>query len=101
MEQEHIAEIIRAIPKGKVATYGQIAQMAGYPNGARLVVWTLNSQWKQGKQLPWFRLINAKGTISLPPGEGYNKQKQLLEKEGVVFGPGDKIDLKKYQWGGE
>lgn len=92
-----IIQVIRRIPKGKVATYGQIASLAGNPHASRVVVWTLNSSSKT-ENLPWYRVINSKGTISLKPGVGYEEQKELLESEGVVFNENDKIDLKEFQW---
>lgn len=94
---DFIADVILRIPRGKVATYGQVARLAGLAGGARLVVWTLNSHRRRA-ELPWHRIINARGGISLPPGEGYELQKELLESEGVVFGPDDRIDLSRFQW---
>ena len=94
---KNIIQIIKRIPKGKVATYGQIASMAGNPGASRVVVWTLNSSWKT-ENLPWYRVINSKGTISLRRGYGYEEQRKLLESEGVVFYENDKIDLRKFQW---
>jgi len=89
--------LIQRIPKGKVATYGQIATLAGDPRGARQVVRILNSSWKKEK-LPWHRVINRNGQISLPPSGGYELQRSLLEKEKVVFGLNDTIDLKRFLW---
>ncbi len=92
-----IISTIKKIPKGKVATYGQIAAMAGNPQAARQVVRILNIYWEKEK-LPWFRVINSQGKISLKPGSGYELQKSLLENEGVKFGDNDRIDFKKYGW---
>jgi methylated-DNA-protein-cysteine methyltransferase related protein len=97
METNPIVEVVLRIPKGKVATYGQIARAAGYPNGARVVVWTLNSQSRK-HGLPWHRVVNAKGTISLAPGDGYELQKSMLVAEGVEFDTRDRIDLKRFGW---
>jgi len=94
---EKIYKIIRRIPKGKVATYGQIAAMAGYERGARTVGWALN--YHSGDDLPWHRVINAGGKSSLPEGRG-QLQKALLEIEDIVFDQQDRIDLKKYLWNG-
>ncbi len=89
--------LIKKIPRGKVATYGQIAAMAGNPRGARQVVRTLHSSSdKEG--LPWYRVINSKGMISLPPGRGFELQRQLLEDEGVEFDRRGKVDLKRFLW---
>jgi methylated-DNA-protein-cysteine methyltransferase-like protein len=70
--------------------------MAGDPRGARQVVRVLTTQWKK-YDLPWHRVINSKGTISLT-GEGYRIQKQLLEKEGVEFDEKDKVDFSRFLW---
>jgi methylated-DNA-protein-cysteine methyltransferase related protein len=94
---DRAVRLIQRIPKGKVATYGQIATLAGEPRGARQVVRILNSSWKKEK-LPWHRVINRNGQISLPPGGGYELQKSLLEKEKVIFGLGDTIDLERFLW---
>jgi methylated-DNA-protein-cysteine methyltransferase-like protein len=96
---EKLIEIIKAIPRGKVATYGQIAAMAGSPLGARQVVRILVSlSGKEG--LPWHRVINSKGEISLG-GEGFRQQKELLEAEGVRVDGKGRVDLKIYRWEGE
>lgn len=94
---QKIINAIKKIPKGKVATYGQVAAMAGNPQAARQVVRILNIYWEKEK-LPWFRVINSQGKISLKPGSGYELQKSLLENEGVKFGDNDRIDFKKYGW---
>ena len=92
--------LIKAIPRGKVATYGQIAAMAGDPRGARQVARILHScSRKDG--LPWHRVINRQGRISLPRGYGYEEQKTRLEKEGIIFDRMDMIDFDKYQWNGK
>jgi len=97
MNSTPIVEVLLHIPRGKVATYGQVARLAGYANGARLVVWTLHSQRKR-HDLPWYRIVNARGGISLPQGDGYELQKAMLTAEGVRFGSGDRIDLARFQW---
>ena len=89
--------IIKKIPRGKVATYGQIAAMAGNPRAARQVVRALHSCWETEK-LPWHRVINSQGKISLKPGHGYELQKAMLESEGVTFGLEDRIDFKRFLW---
>jgi len=94
---QRVKKIIQKIPKGKVATYGQVAVYAGHPRAARQVVWILNSSSRKDK-LPWHRVINRKGSISLKPGYGYEIQKGLLRKEGVKFGKDDKIDFDLYLW---
>ena len=94
---EKVLEIISSIPEGKVASYGGIAAMAGNPKGARTVVWILRS-YSRKEELPWFRVINSKGRISLPEGSGYEVQRKLLENEGIEFNLDGSIDMKKYQW---
>lgn len=90
-----IYEMIKKIPKGKVATYGQIARLCGFPEHARLVGYALHNL-KPNSGVPWHRVINSKGMISLPkPTATYERQRELLEKEGVKF-KNEKIDLVKY-----
>lgn len=90
-------EVIRQIPEGKVLTYGRISTMAGSPGKARQVAWLLHSMSKK-HDLPWQRVINAQGKISLPRGNGYEIQKALLESEGIRFSSHDIVDLKTYLW---
>lgn len=93
-----VIALIKKIPKGKVATYAQIASLAGNPRAVRGVVWILHSS-SRTQELPWYRVINSKGRISLPEmSEEWFRQKKSLEREGVSFGPGDAIDLAAYQW---
>jgi methylated-DNA-protein-cysteine methyltransferase-like protein len=89
--------IIRSIPRGKVATYGQVAGVAGSPNGARQVARVLHSLSRLHR-LPWQRVINSRGSISLPRGGGFEHQKALLESEGVVVASDGRIDMKRYLW---
>lgn len=93
-------EIIRRIPRGKVATYGSVAAMAGNKRAARQVVRVLHIYSKK-EGLPWHRVINREGKISLKKGEGYERQKSLLEKEGIQFDRLGSVDLERYLWTGE
>ncbi|WP_290699089.1 MGMT family protein [Amphritea sp.] len=94
---EMIWQVVGAIPSGKVATYGQIAELAGIPGGARMVGRCL-SQLPRDSRLPWFRVVNASGKISLPvDSEGYQKQLALLQEDGVVVLNG-RIRLAKFRW---
>ncbi len=94
---QQVLEVVRAIPEGRVLTYGQAALLAGNPNGARQVARILHSM--SGKhQLPWHRVINAKGRISLPKSRGYELQKALLESENVGFSLSGEVDLSVYLW---
>lgn len=92
-----VLALIKAIPNGKVATYGLIAILAGKPRGARGVGWLLHTCTKSHK-LPWQRVIKSTGHLSFPIlSELYSRQKKLLEKEGIVILQG-RIDLKIYLW---
>lgn len=90
-------EIIRSIPRGKVATYAQVAGAAGSPLAARQVVRVLHSL-SRAERLPWHRVINSGGSISLPQGAGFEEQKALLESEGVRVRGDGRIDMKKHLW---
>ena len=93
----NVIKLILKIPRGKVATYGLIAKLAGKPQGSRGVSWLLHSSTKK-YGLPWFRVINSQGKISMPEGSrGHARQKKFLENEGVVFENG-RVDLKKFLW---
>ena len=91
--EEMIRQLINAIPESQVATYGQIASLAGYPGQARLVGKIL-SKLPKGSKLPWHRVINASGRISHPDR---TRQQTLLANEGIHFVRG-RINLTVYQW---
>lgn len=91
-----VIEIIQSIPTGKVMTYGQVARIAGSPRGARQVVRILHSS-SQKYQLPWHRVVNAKGAIVIKAEEGNSLQKHLLEEEGIIFYREGELELNKYQ----
>jgi methylated-DNA-protein-cysteine methyltransferase related protein len=101
-----IYAVISRVPKGRVATYGQIAGEAGLPGHARMVGYAL-SALPEGSRVPWHRIVNAAGRISLrSPGLGASGsdrpmdriQRFLLEKEGVRFGESGAILLRKFRW---
>ncbi len=93
---EIIWQIVAAIPRGSVATYGDIAKLAGYPNHARYVGTTLKNLPAEST-LPWHRVVNAKGELSFAKdSEHYQKQRPLLESEGVTF-KSFKLRLKTYR----
>jgi len=94
---KNVIKLISAIPEGKVFTYGRVAAAAGNPNGTRGVVWVLHSSSTR-ENLPWHRVINSRGTISLRPGYGFELQKQLLESEGVEVDDEGAVDLNTYLW---
>lgn len=94
---ERAIAIIKSIPPGKVMTYGQIGHLAGSPRGARQVARILHSMSKK-HSLPWHRVLNSKGEISLSEDEFFNTQKLYLEMEGVEFVQGNRLDLERYQF---
>ena len=97
---DRIYEIVRLIPKGQVATYGQIAELANLAGKARVVGYALYRVDLQGLDIPWQRVVNVKGKVSLSPlrfGTDY-LQRSLLESEGIIFNGTDQIDLRKYLW---
>lgn len=88
---------VRRVPRGRVATYGQIAALAK-ASGPRQVGYALHAL-PEGGGVPWHRIVNAKGTISLDSGLGGGSlQRALLEAEGVVFDARGRIDLARYGW---
>lgn len=95
---QQILAVVDLIPYGKVATYGQIAKLAGLPNHARLTGWVLK-HIDADSDLPWHRVINSEGKISLSKmdEQGRNVQETLLLAEGVKIIAG-KINLKDFQW---
>jgi methylated-DNA-protein-cysteine methyltransferase-like protein len=97
---EQVYRTVRCIPPGKVATYGQIARILGRPRGARTVGWALHSI-PEGSDVPWQRVINARGVITLDAhGPGGAIQRALLEAEGIVFDEQGRIDLEVWGWAG-
>lgn len=90
--------LVRRIPEGRVMTYGQVALELGAPAAARAVGYAL--AWlPPGTDVPWWRVVNAKGGISLRGrGEEAELQRRLLEAEGVVFGAEGRMDLRRYRW---
>ncbi len=98
-DAERIWQVVARIPSGRVCSYGQVADLAGLPRRARLVGRIL-SRLPQGSRLPWHRVVNAKGELSLPAGsEGARLQRNRLESEGVCF-LGGRIPLSRFRWDG-
>jgi methylated-DNA-protein-cysteine methyltransferase related protein len=96
-EHAAIREIIRAIPRGRVANYGEIAKRAGMPRNARLVGRVLGEAGAAAK-LPWHRVLRSDGRFAFAPGSrGFREQRARLIEEGVVVRAG-RVDLKKYGW---
>jgi methylated-DNA-protein-cysteine methyltransferase-like protein len=93
---ERVWQIIAAIPAGKVTTYGDVAQLAGSPRAARQVGGVLR-RLPEGSKLPWFRVINRQGRISLQ-GDNLFRQRDALEAEGIEVSDAGEIELEKYRW---
>ena len=95
---EKIYRTVRRIPHGRVATYGQIAELAGLEGHARQVGYALNVLPSRSK-VPWQRVINAKGEISRRSGgDSHELQRMMLEHEGVMFDRTGRVDLVRYRW---
>ncbi|PMB53705.1 methyltransferase [Fischerella thermalis CCMEE 5201] len=97
---DEIYKIVCQIPQGRVATYGQVADLAQLYGKARLVGYALYRVDTVSSNIPWHRVVNAKGEISHSPlrhGGDY-RQRILLEQEGIQFSPEGKINLREYLW---
>ena len=93
-----IWSVVRRIPRGRVATYGQIAELAGLPGHARQVGYALHNLPPRST-VPWHRVLNARGEVSpRTSGDSHELQRLLLEGEGVVFNLAGRLDLKTFQW---
>jgi methylated-DNA-protein-cysteine methyltransferase-like protein len=94
---ERIYEVVERIPAGRVATYGQVARLAGIPKGARQVGYAMAALGRGAPrpEVPWHRVVNAKGESSIG-----GEQITRLEAEGVSFDERGRIDLKRFGWAG-
>ncbi len=97
--------VVKKIPRGKVATYGQVGALIPCPMGVKpesfaafRARWVGNAMAASPEGVPWQRVINSQGKIS--GRQGAETQRKLLEQEGVVFDSKDRVDLKKYGWNG-
>ena len=95
--RERVLELVCAVPAGKVATYGQIAHLAGNPRAARQVGGVLRGLHTEG-EVPWQRIINAQGSISTYKVGAGELQRALLESEGIIFDAVGRCDLERYRW---
>jgi O(6)-alkylguanine repair protein YbaZ len=93
---QRVWQIVASIPEGSVTTYGEVARLAGSPRAARQVGGVLR-RLPEGSTLPWHRVVNRAGTISLT-GPDLQRQRQALLSEGVQVSGGGKIDMLKYRW---
>jgi len=95
---QRIWHVVASIPKGRVSTYGDIARFAGLGRAARRVGWALR-QLPSDTRVPWHRVINSAGKLSLPSTSDAGRlQRKRLEKEGVTLRSGDRIALATYRW---
>jgi methylated-DNA-protein-cysteine methyltransferase-like protein len=103
---EQVYAVVRRIPRGKVTSYGRVAQMLGRPRAARAVGYALNALKDKGNQpayanIPWQRVVNSQGRISIVNREyGAHYQAELLREEGVEVSQDLRIDLDTYLWEG-
>ena len=100
--------IVTRIPRGKVASYGQIAKMLRPPTGVDNAtfaefgaLWVSNAIAASPSEIPWQRVVNSKGEITERDGVEAKRHKLLLEDEGVFFNPRGRIDMKRYGWNGK
>jgi methylated-DNA-protein-cysteine methyltransferase-like protein len=87
--------LVRSVPRGRVVTYGQIARALGAPRAARTVGWAMRDC---PADVPWQRVVNARGAISLCPTTGCHEQRARLKEEGIRFDRSGRIDLNQYGW---
>lgn len=104
---QQVWQVVRQIPPGQVATYGDIASLVEPPEGIDPGAYrAFSPRWVGGAMaacphdVPWQRVINAQGKISLRRGSGQERQRALLEGEGIQFDERDRIDLQRYGWDG-
>ena len=93
-----IYAVVRRIPKGRVATYGQVAELAGLPRAARQVGYAM-AALRPSTRVPWQRVVNARGEVSVRAEPGAEQvQRRRLEREGVRFDAAGRIALSRYGW---
>jgi len=95
---QRIYSVIRRIPRGRVATYGQIAELAGLDGHARQVGYALHNL-PENSGVPWHRVLNARGEVSeRSSGDSHELQRMLLEEEGIEFDLRGRLSLAEFQW---
>lgn len=97
---ERVYQIVERIPRGSVATYGQVSRMLDGTLSPIFVGWALHAIPESRSPVPWHRVVNAKGGISTRRVIGYapNLQRELLEAEGISFDQEDRVDLEAFLW---
>lgn len=93
--RDRVHAIVRAVPKGRVVTYGQVALLAGRPRAAREVGWIAHAG---RKRVPWQRVVNREGGLAKGYTGGPAGQKKALQRDGVRVGPNGRVNLKRYLW---
>lgn len=91
--------LVRAIPPGRVLNYGRVALLLGVPRGARAVGWALRGLPESASDVPWHRVVNAQGRVSIKGSPvAALEQRRRLEDEGVTFDADDRLDLRRHLW---
>jgi len=105
---QRVWELVRTVPRGTVTTYGRVAELLGTPPGVAAETYHAHgARWVGGAMaacpddVPWQRVVNAQGKISIRSGSGHLRQMALLEAEGVIFDEKGRIDLSRFEWGTE
>lgn len=93
--RDRVHAIVRAVPRGRVVTYGQVAFLAGRPRAAREVGWIAHAG---GAHIPWQRVVNRYGGLARGYTGGPDGQKRALQRDGVRVGPNERVNLKRYLW---
>ena len=98
--KEEVLKLVSKIPKGRVVSYGQVAAALGSPRAARQVGWVLRGLGPKDKPVPWWRVVNQKGELSIKGNPVATKiqQRALLEKDGLEISADFVLDMKKYRW---
>lgn len=98
--KDRVIQIVRSVPMGKVVSYGQVAAYAGLPRAAREVGWTLSGLEGSHLDLPWWRVVNNKGFLSIRGNQTHDKELQakLLRTEDIEVSPDFELDMKKYRY---
>jgi methylated-DNA-protein-cysteine methyltransferase related protein len=97
LQRDRVYRLVRRIPPGRVATYGQIASLAGSPRHSRMAGRMLR-ELPDAAGVPWHRVVSAGGRIAARASESHLPQRALLEAEGVCFTPSGRVDMKRHQW---
>jgi len=95
---DRVYAVVRRIPRGRVATYGQVAALVGVPHGARTVGWALSGIGERAADVPWHRVVASGGRISLDGRRAGLEQRRRLRQEGVRFSNG-RVLLRSFAWG--